>query len=53
MYGKYEEVLEEVRGPRVPSVPRIRSPKDQDISKSNSNTSLTPKKVHLVLGPFL
>ena len=25
-----------------------KGPKDQDISKSNSNTSLTLKKVHLV-----
>ena len=46
---KYEEVLEEGRGPRIS---RSRGPKDQDISKSNSNTSLTLKKVHLVLGPF-
>ena len=29
--------------------PKIQSPKDQDISKSHSNTSLTLKKVHLVL----
>ena len=43
---KYEEVLEEVRGPRVS---RSRGPKDQDISNSHSNTSLTLKKVHLVL----
>ena len=39
-------MLEEGRGPRVP---RSRGPKDQDISKSHSNTSLTLKKVHLVL----
>ena len=44
--GKYEGVLEEGRGPRVP---RSSGPKDQDISNSHSNTSLTLKKVHLVL----
>ena len=43
---KYEEVLKEGRGPRVQS---SKGPKDQDISKSLSNTSLTLKKVHLVL----
>ena len=43
--GKYEEVLEEGRGPRVP---RSQGPKDQDISNSHSNTSLTLKKVNLV-----
>ena len=43
--GKCEEVLKEGKGPRVP---RFRGPKDQDISNSNSNTSLTLKKVHLV-----
>ena len=43
--GKYEEVLEEGRGPRVP---RSQGPKDQDISNSHSNMSLTLKKVHLV-----
>ena len=42
---KYEEVVEEERGPRVP---RSQGLKDQDISKSHSNTSLTLKKVHLV-----
>ena len=49
--GKYEEVLEEGRGPRVlgPGVPRSQGPKDQDISNSHSNTSLTLKKVHLVV----
>ena len=36
-----EEVLES-------QDPRSRGPKDQDISKSHSNTSLTLKKVHLV-----
>ena len=43
---KYEEVVEEERGPRVqsPWVPRL----DQDISKSHSHMSLTLKKVHLV-----
>ena len=59
--GKYEEVFEEGRGPRVPRsngpkvqesqgpwVPRSQGPKDHDISKSYSNTSLTLKKVHLV-----
>ena len=48
--GKYKEVLVEGRGPRVP---RSRGPKGQDISISNSNTSLTPKKVHLVVIYFL
>ena len=43
---KYEEVLEEGKGPRVQS---SKGHKDQDISKSLSNTSLTLKKVHLVL----
>ena len=50
----YEEVLEEERGPRVPrskgsKVQGSQGPRDpmnQDIS--NSNTSLTLKKVHLV-----
>ena len=51
--GKYEEVLEEGGGPGVqrsrgPKVPRYKGPKDQDISNSHSNTSLTLKKVHLV-----
>ena len=58
----YEEVLEEGRGPKVPrskgpKVPGSQAPrvlrsqghKDQDISKSHSNTSLTLKKVHLVV----
>ena len=58
---KYEEVLEEGRGPRVPRakfsmgqgfkgarVPRSQSPKDHPISNSQSNTSLTLKKVYLV-----
>ena len=35
----------EERGPRVP---RSQGPKDQDILKSHSDTSLTLKKVHLV-----
>ena len=52
--GKYEEVLEEGRGPRVPrskssKVHGSQGPKDQDISNSHSNTSLTLKKVHLVV----
>ena len=48
---KYEELVKEGRGPRVPSkVQGSQGPKDQDISKSHSNTSLTLKKVHLVLG---
>ena len=37
---------QESQGPRVP---RSRGSKDQDISNSHSNTSLTLKKVHLVL----
>ena len=45
--------MEEGRGPRVPrskgsKVQGSQGPKDQDISNSNSNTSLTLKKVHLV-----
>ena len=35
------------KSPKV-RVPRSKGPKDQDISMSNSNTSLTLKKVHLV-----
>ena len=42
--GRREEVKES-QGPRVP---RSRCPKDQDISNSHSNTSLTLKKGHLV-----
>ena len=42
-----EEVCD-VGGGRGPRVPRSRGPKNQDISKSHSNTSLTLKKVHLV-----
>ena len=33
-------------------VQRSKGPEDQDISNSNSNTSLTLKKVHLVLHYF-
>ena len=33
-------------------VSRSKGPKDQDISKSHSNTSLTLKKVHLVLSSY-
>ena len=49
----YEEVLEEGRGPRFPSskgskVPGSQGPRSH-ISNSHSNTSLTLKKVHLVL----
>ena len=44
---KYEEVLaEESKSPKVQG---CRSPKDQDISNSHSNTSLTLKKVHFVI----
>ena len=32
-----------------PGVPRSQGPKDQDIESSHSNTSLTLKKVHLVM----
>ena len=39
---------EEVQESQSPMVPRSRGPKDQDISNSLSNTSLTLKKVHLV-----
>ena len=55
-------MVEEERGPKVlksknpkvewskgPKDPWSQGPKDQDISKSYSNTSLTLKKVHLVL----
>ena len=54
--GKYEEVLEEGGGPRVPrlkgsKVQGSQGPKDQDISNSHSNTSLTLKKVNLVYVP--
>ena len=50
---KYEEVQEEGSGPKVQEsqgsrVLRSRGPKDQNISKSHSNTNLTLKKVHLV-----
>ena len=45
---KYEEVLEEGRGQRVQ---RSQGPKD--ISNSHSNTSLTLKKVHLVITSYL
>ena len=43
--------MEEGIGPRVPRFKgsKVQGPKDQDISNSNSNTSLTLKKVHLVL----
>ena len=40
---------EEVQESQGPMVPRSHGPKDQDISKSHSNTSLTLKKFHLVL----
>jgi len=40
---------QETQGPRAP---RSRGPKDQDISNSHSNMSLTLKKVHLVLFYF-
>ena len=48
------EVVEEGRGPNKVQesqglwVKRSKGPEDQDISNSNSNTSLTLKKVHLV-----
>ena len=56
---KYEEVLAEGRGRRVPRSKGSkgskvrgsqgpRGPRDQDILNSHSNTSLTLKKVHLV-----
>ena len=40
---KYEEVVEEVHESQGPGVPRTK------ISQSHSNTSLTLKKVHLVV----
>ena len=51
---KYEEVVEEGRGLRVlrskgTKVQGSQGLKDQNISKSHSNTSLNIKKVHLVL----
>ena len=47
------EVVEEGRGPEVQEsqglwVQRSKGPEDQVISNSNSNTSLSLKKVHLV-----
>ena len=47
--GKYEEVLEEGGGPRVPRSKgsKVQGSKAPNISHSNS--SLTLKKVHLVL----
>ena len=47
------EVVEEGRGPKVlksksPKVSRSKGPEDQDISNSNSNTTLTLKKFHHV-----
>ena len=45
---KYEELVKEGRGPRVPRFKWFQGSKDQDISKSHSNMSLTLKKVHLV-----
>jgi len=55
--GNYEEVLKKGLGPRVPrskgsKVQGSQGPKDQDISNSHSNTSLTLKKVHLVWSYF-
>ena len=46
--------LVEVRKSESPKVrvTRSKGPRDQDISKSHSNTSLTLKKVHLVLHYF-
>ena len=48
------EVVEEGKGSKVQEsqglwVQRSKGLEDQDISNSNSNTSLTLKKVHLVL----
>ena len=43
---RWEEVPKS-ESPKV-RVARSKGPKDQDISKSHSNTSLTLKKVHLV-----
>ena len=42
-----------VQGSQAPWVPKSQCPKDQDISKSHSDTSLTLKKVHLVKCPKL
>ena len=61
-WWRRKEVVEEGRGKKIES-PRVQrskglkvkgshGPKDQDISKSYSNMSLTPKKVHLVLFLF-
>ena len=49
-------MVEEGRGSKVqesqgPRVPKSKGPKDQDISKSHSNTSLTLKKVYLDYTP--
>ena len=60
--GKYEEQgvgggqrskSPKVQGFQGPGVPSSKGPKDQDISNSNSITSLTLKKVHLVLNYIL
>ena len=42
-----------VQGFQGPGVPKSQGPKDQDISNSHLNTSLTLKKVHLVWLIFL
>ena len=42
-----------VQGFQGPGVPRSQGPKDQYISNSNSNTSLTIKKVHLVFSVII
>ena len=52
--------MEEGRGPKVkgskrsmcPKDPWSQGQKDQDISESHSNTSLTLKKLHLVFAIF-
>ena len=41
-------IMEGGRKSKSPKVLGFQGPKNQDISKSHSNTSLTPKKVHLV-----
>ena len=58
MLGKKGEVCQGIPGPKIlkykrpkvkVSVSMSQCPKDQAISKSHSNTSLTLKKVNLVL----
>ena len=51
--GGKRSKIPKVQGFQGPGVPRSQGPKDHDISNSHSNTSLTLKKVHLVLSFLL